>query len=70
MLARLLASAAVLAAAGTYLLAQVDLHRRHHPGVLPSRYLWPQLVRIWLPGLTLTATLAVLALWLRRRGRG
>jgi hypothetical protein len=67
--ARLAATGAVLAVAGTYLAAQVDYVRRHRPGVSPERYLVPQLTQIWLPGLALAATLAVITIVLRRRAR-
>jgi hypothetical protein len=66
---RVLASFAVLALAATYLAAQIDLMRRHHPGIPPARYWWPQLERVWLPGLTATLALAVAAFVLHRRSR-
>jgi hypothetical protein len=68
-LPRRLASAAVLAAAATFVFAQIDFARRHRIGIAPERYWWPQLGQIWLPGLALATTLAVLALVLHRRGR-
>ena len=48
---RVFASLALLALVGTYVAAQVDFVRRHHPGVTPARYWLPQLSQIWLPGL-------------------
>jgi hypothetical protein len=64
-----LASAALLATAATFLFAQVDFARRHRIGMAPERYWWPQLTHIWLPGLGVAAGLGVVALVLHRRGR-
>jgi hypothetical protein len=66
---RLLASAAVLALAGTYLAAQIDLVRRHQPGIAPFRYWLPQVQRIWLPGVGLALVLGIAAFLLHRRSR-
>jgi hypothetical protein len=66
---RVLASLAVLALAATYAAAQVDLVRRHHPGIPPARYWVPQLERVWLPGLGATLLLAAAAFVLHRRSR-
>jgi len=66
---RILASLAVLSFAATFLAAQIDFFRRHRIGISLERYLWPQLLQIWLPGLGATAALAVLAFILHRRGR-
>ncbi len=65
----MLASAALLATAATFLFAQVDFARRHRIGIAPERYWKPQLLQIWLPGLGLALVLAVLAFILHRRGR-
>jgi hypothetical protein len=64
---RVLASLAVLALAGSYLAAQIDLVRRHQPGITPLRYWWPQVTRIWLPGVAAAVTLAAAAFLLHRR---
>ena len=66
---RLLASAALLAVAGTFLLAQIDFARRYRIGIAPERYWWPQLLQIWLPGLGVAAVLGGIAFVLHRRGR-
>jgi hypothetical protein len=66
---RVLAAAALLALAATFLLAQVDFARRHRIGIAPERYWVPQLLQIWLPGLGLALVLGVIALVLHRRGR-
>jgi hypothetical protein len=66
---RVLASAALLALAATFLLAQIDFARRHRIGIPPERYWWPQLLQIWLPGLGLAVVLGAIAFVLHRRGR-
>jgi hypothetical protein len=66
---RILAAVALLTAAATFLLAQIDFARRHHIGIPPERYWQPQLLRIWLPGLGLALILGTLAFVLHRRGR-
>jgi len=66
---RVLASAALLAFAATFLLAQIDFARRHRIGIPPERYWWPQLLQIWLPGLGLAVVLGAIAFVLHRRGR-
>jgi hypothetical protein len=66
---RVFASLALLALVGTYVAAQVDFVRRHHPGVDPVRYWLPQLSQIWLPGLAGAAVLAVVAFALERYAR-
>lgn len=68
MIRRLTASAAVLVLAATYLLAQIDFARRHRPGIAPERYLRPQVLQIWAPGLGVAAVLAFIA-WLAGRRR-
>ena len=65
---RVLASAALLAVAVTFVLAQIDFARRHRIGISPERYWWPQLLQIWLPGLGLAAVLGGIAFVLHRRG--
>jgi hypothetical protein len=70
--ARLFASLAVLALAGTWVAAQVDFIRRHtlgSPPIHPMRYWLPQLTQIWLPGLGAALVCAALAFALHRRGR-
>jgi hypothetical protein len=62
-------SLALLALVGTYVAAQVDFVRRHHPGVDPVIYWLPQVEQIWLPGLAGTAVLAVVAFALERYAR-
>jgi hypothetical protein len=64
-----LAGAALLVAAATVLLAQIDFARRHRIGIPPERYWLPQLQQIWAPGLGLALVLSVVALVLHRRGR-
>jgi hypothetical protein len=64
--ARLFATVAVLALVGTYVAAQVDFLRRHHPGIPVPRYWLPQLKNVWGPGLALAAVCAVTALILAR----
>jgi len=66
---RVLASAALLAVALTFLAAQVDFVRRNRIGIDPERYWRPQLLQIWLPGLGLALVLLALAFVLHRRGR-
>jgi hypothetical protein len=66
---RVLASAALLAVALTFLAAQVDFVRRNRIGIDPERYWRPQLLQIWLPGLGLALVLLTLAFVLHRRGR-
>jgi hypothetical protein len=66
---RVLASAALLAVALTFLAAQVDFVRRNRIGIAPERYWRPQLLQIWLPGLGLALVLLALAFVLHRRGR-
>ncbi len=66
---RVLAAAALLAVAATFLFAEIDFARRHHIGMAPERYWWPQLLQIWLPGLGLAAVLGGIAFLLHRRGR-
>lgn len=66
-LARLCASCAGAVVVATYAAAQVDLWRRHRPGIAPEVYLLPQATQIWLPGLAGAALLAAAAVWLRRR---
>ena len=67
---RILAALATLGLPGTYLAAQIDFVRRHHPGLPPLKYWLPQLTRIWLPGLTATLIFALAAFALHRRARG
>ncbi|MGB8296881.1 MAG: hypothetical protein WCG85_15740 [Polyangia bacterium] len=67
---RILAALATLGLPGTYLAAQIDFVRRHHPGLPPIKYWIPQLTRIWLPGLTATLIFALAAFALHRRARG
>jgi len=57
-----------LAAAATFLAAQLDFLRRHGIGIKPERYWHPQLVQIWLPGLGTALVLGALAFLLHRRG--
>ena len=66
---RILAAAALLAVATTFLLAQIDFARRHRIGIPAERYWPPQLLQIWLPGLGLALILIALAFVLHRRGR-
>ncbi len=66
---RVFASLALLALVGTYVAAQVDFVRRHHPGVPAGRYWLPQVSQIWLPGLAGAAVLAVVAFALERYAR-
>jgi hypothetical protein len=66
---RVFASLALLALVGTYVAAQVDFVRRHHPGVDPIKYWVPQVQQIWLPGLAGTAVLVVVAFALERYAR-
>jgi hypothetical protein len=66
---RVFASLAVLALVGTYVAAQVDLVRRHQPGIAPARYWAPQLLQIWVPGLAATLVLASVAFALERSMR-
>jgi hypothetical protein len=66
---RVFASLALLALIGTYVAAQVDFVRRHHPGVPPARYWLPQLSQIWMPGLAGTAVLVLVAFVLERYAR-
>jgi len=67
---RILAALATLSLPGTYLAAQIDFVRRHHPGLPPLKYWLPQLTRIWLPGLAATLIFALAAFALHRRARG
>ena len=67
---RILAALATLSLPGTYLAAQIDFVRRHHPGLPPPKYWLPQLTRIWLPGLAATLIFALAAFALHRRARG
>jgi len=69
-LSRTLAALATLSLAATYLAAQIDFVRRHHPGIAPERYWLPQVSHIWLPGLAVTLIFAVAAFALHRRPRG
>jgi hypothetical protein len=68
---RVLVTIALLAVVATYVAAQVDFLRRHHPGIMPARYWLPQLRTIWAPGLGLALISAAAAfavhLWSRRR---
>jgi hypothetical protein len=66
---RVFAALAVMAAAGTYLAARIDFVRRHRPSLPPARYWWPQLTKIWAPGLAGALALAAIAFVLHRRGR-
>jgi hypothetical protein len=66
---QVVASLALLALVGTYVAAQVDFVRRHHPGVAPARYWLPQLSQIWLPGLGAVAVLTMVAFVLERYAR-
>jgi LPXTG-motif cell wall-anchored protein len=66
---RLLAAAAVLCLAGTFLAAKIDFVRRHEYGISPTRYWLPQLTHIWLPGLGAALLLAGAAFALHRRRR-
>jgi hypothetical protein len=66
---RILASAALLTVALTFLLAQVDFVRRNHIGIAAERYWRPQLLRIWLPGLCIALGFCCVAFVLHRRGR-
>jgi hypothetical protein len=68
-LARFFLASSVLSLCGTFLFAQIDFFRRHHPGISPEKYWLPQLYRIWAPGLSLALVLLLLALALERRGR-
>jgi hypothetical protein len=67
---RILAALATVSLPGTYLAAQIDFVRRHHPGIAPERYWLPQLLRIWLPGLAATLIFTLSAFALHRRARG
>jgi hypothetical protein len=67
---RILAALATLSLPGTYLAAQIDFVRRHSPGMAPARYWLPQVLRIWVPGLTATLIFALCAFALHRRARG
>jgi hypothetical protein len=67
---RVFASLALLAMAATFLAAQIDFARRHHIGISIARYWRPQLLQIWLPGLGIAATCAVIALALHRTRAG
>jgi hypothetical protein len=68
---RVLATLALLALVGSYVAAQVDFLRRHHPGIPPMRYWFPQLRTIWGPGLAAAVICAagavILHRWNRRR---
>jgi hypothetical protein len=70
---RLCATVALLTIAGTYVAAQVDFLRRHHPGVAPETYWIPQLLQVWAPGLAVgtlfAAAAAILHRWQRRAAR-
>jgi len=66
---RLLGTLSVLVLVVTFLMAQIDLWRRHRPGLSPERYLLPQATQIWLPGLVAAALLAVAATIVHRRRR-
>ncbi|HEY0709244.1 MAG TPA: hypothetical protein VGG33_20710 [Polyangia bacterium] len=59
---RIFATLALAAAVTTYVAVEVDLVRRHFPGVDPLRYWLPQLQQVTLPGLGATAIAALLAL--------
>jgi hypothetical protein len=65
---RIFASLALLALPCTFLAAQVDFFRRNHIGIPAERYWRPQLVQIWLPGLTFALVSGAIALVLHRRG--
>lgn len=66
---RLFATLAVAAAVTTYVAVEVDLVRRHFPGVDPIKYWLPQVQQITLPGLGATCLFALLALGLHRLRR-
>ncbi len=68
-LVRVFGTLSVLVLVATFLMAQVDLWRRHRPGLSPLRYLLPQATQIWLPGLSAALILAVAATVAYRRQR-
>lgn len=58
---QVLTTAALGAGVTTYVAVQVDLLRRHFPGIEPSVYWAPQVKQITLPGLGATLLLTVAA---------
>ena len=66
---RLLATLALAAFVTTYVATEVDLVRRHFPGIEPAKYWLPQLRQITLPGLAAALLCAVLAYTLHRLRR-
>jgi hypothetical protein len=66
---RLLATLSVAAFVTTYVATEVDLVRRHFPGIEPAKYWLPQFRQITLPGLGATLLCAVLAYTLHRLRR-
>jgi hypothetical protein len=66
---RVLGTLSVLVLVVTFLMAQIDLWRRHRPGMSPGRYILPQATQILLPGLAAAAILAIAATIVHRRRR-
>ena len=64
-----LRATAVLAVAGTYLAARIDFVQRHRPGIAQTRYVLPQVMHVWLPGIGLAVALFVAAQIAGRAGR-
>jgi hypothetical protein len=66
---RIFATFALVAAVTTYVAVEVDLIRRHFPGVDPLRYWLPQLQQVTLPGLGAVAICALVALAIHKLQR-
>ena len=66
---RIFATIAVAAFVTTYVAVEVDLLRRHFPGIDPVKYWLPQLRQITLPGLGAAALCSLIAFALHRLRR-
>ena len=66
---RIFATLALGAGVATYAAVQIDLVRRHFPGIAPEKYWLPQARQITLPGLGATLLCALCAFAFHKLGR-
>lgn len=67
--ARIFATLALCAVVATYVAVEVDIVRRHHPGIEPAKYWKPQWEQVIMPGLAAALFCAIVALVLHKLTR-